>query len=311
MSEALRVVFLGTPEFAVASLEALVEAKVQVVAVVTAPDKPSGRGLKLHETPVKVSAQKLGLPILQPEKLKDPQFLKELQSYSADLQVVVAFRMLPEVVWNMPRLGTINLHASLLPQYRGAAPINWAVIKGETKTGVTTFFLKHEIDTGDLLFTDEESIEPTDTAGTLYEKLMHRGARLLVKTVKAIESGEYSTKPQVYNGALKKAPKLQKETGRLHFDQTAESVRNLIRGLNPYPGAWVLLNDKLCKVYEAQTTNMPIEEAHPGAFKIEANKRLFIACSDNWLEVMQLQPEGKKRMQTDEFLRGHTVYSLS
>lgn len=310
MSEALRVVFLGTPDFAVASLEALVAAGVQIVAVVTAPDKPSGRGLQLHETPVKISAQKLGLPILQPEKLKDPAFLQVLQSYHADLQVVVAFRMLPEVVWNMPRLGTINLHGSLLPQYRGAAPINWAVINGETLTGVTTFFLKHEIDTGDLLFTDEETIEPTDTAGTLYEKLMHRGARLLVKTVKAIESGHYKSKPQVYNTELKKAPKLQKETGRLHFDQPATTVRNWIRGLNPHPGAWIMLNDKLCKIHEAQTTDNPIQNSLPGAFKTEGNKRFFIACSDNWLEITQLQPEGKKRMQTDEFLRGHTVHTI-
>jgi len=307
----LRIIFLGTPEFAVASLDALVEAGFQIVAVVTAPDKPSGRGLQMHETPVKTAAIKLGLPVLQPEKLKDPDFLKVIKSYNADLQVVVAFRMLPEAVWNMPRLGTINLHGSLLPQYRGAAPINWAVINGETKTGVTTFFLKHEIDTGDLLLFEQEEITNEDTAGTLYQRLMRKGASLLVKTVDSIEKGNFKQVPQSKMEILKKAPKLNKETGKLHFNMPAESVRNLVRGLNPHPCAWLILNEKICKIHEVVVSEKKTENAQIGSFEVVNKKKLLIACSDFWLEVTQLQPEGKKKMSTDELLRGHTIQSIA
>jgi len=310
-NQPLRIVFLGTPDFAVASLEALVEAGFQVVAVVTAPDKPSGRGLQVHETAVKASALKLGLPVLQPEKLKNPVFLEQLSSYKADLQVVVAFRMLPELVWSMPRLGTINLHGSLLPQYRGAAPINWAVINGEAKTGVTTFFLKHEIDTGDLLLTDEEPIHASDTAGTLYHRLMLRGAQLLVKTVEAVQQGNFNQIPQKALSELKKAPKLSKETGRLHFEQSAEQVRNLVRGLNPHPCGWLMLNGKICKIHEVQVCEKPVENVVSGTFEVVNKKQFLIACNDYWLEVIQLQPEGKKKMTADEFLRGHKIESIA
>ncbi|MCU0355699.1 MAG: methionyl-tRNA formyltransferase, partial [Cytophagales bacterium] len=237
---------MGTPEFAVPSLDILVENGCQVVAVVTAPDRTAGRGLQLSVSPVKAAAVRHGIPVMQPEKLKNEAFLEELRSYRADLQIVVAFRMLPEVVWNMPPLGTFNLHASLLPQYRGAAPINWAVINGETETGATTFFLQHEIDTGNIIFQEREPIHATDTAGTLYERLMHRGAGLVLKTVRAIEAGNYPQTPQDLSQPVKLAPKIFTETCEINFDQPTARVHNFVRGLSPYPGAWTRLQGKLC-----------------------------------------------------------------
>jgi methionyl-tRNA formyltransferase len=243
---------MGTPEFAVTSLEELLESGCDVVGVVTAPDKPAGRGQVITEPEVKKFAAARGIKVLQPEKLKDAEFLAQLKALNADLQVVVAFRMLPEVVWNMPPKGTINLHASLLPQYRGAAPINWAVINGETETGVTTFFLKHEIDTGDILFTEKVSVPENFTAGDLHDKLMHKGAGLLVKTVKAIESGRYKEQPQVHlaeNAELKHAPKIFKEDCRVNWDKPMANVYNHIRGLSPYPTAFTTLNGKTLKIF--------------------------------------------------------------
>jgi methionyl-tRNA formyltransferase len=244
----LRVVFMGTPEFAVASLQKLVENDCNVVAVITSPDKPSGRGLQLSASPVKVYALSQGIAVLQPEKLKNPAFLEELQSYQADLQVVVAFRMLPEVVWNMPTKGTFNLHASLLPDYRGAAPINWAIMNGETETGATTFFLEHEIDTGKIIFQVKETISADDTIGTLYERLMHKGADLTLKTVTAIEANDYPQIPQLQIDIVKLAPKIFKETCQINWNQPSDTIQNFVRGLSPYPAAWTTLNGKVCKI---------------------------------------------------------------
>jgi methionyl-tRNA formyltransferase len=240
----MRIIFMGTPQFAVASLDALIKAGSDIVAVVTAPDKPAGRGQKVNQSAVKQYADANGIKVLQPEKLKNPEFIQELEALKADLQVVVAFRMLPEVVWNMPPKGTINLHASLLPQYRGAAPINWAIINGEKESGVTTFFLKHDIDTGDILFTEKVTLTGTETAGDLHDRLMNKGAGLLVKTVKGIESGRYNEHPQeqLAEGIeLKHAPKIFKTDCLVDFNQPVEQVYNLIRGLSPSPTAYTLL----------------------------------------------------------------------
>ena len=299
----MRILFLGTPEFAVESLRALVENGCNVVAVVTAPDKPAGRGQHMQQSPVKQYAVSAGIPVLQPEKLKNPAFLEELKSYRADLQVIVAFRMLPEVVWNMPPLGTFNLHASLLPQYRGAAPINWAVINGEKKTGVTTFFLQHEIDTGPLIFQEEEPIGPDDTVGTLYERLMHRGAALVVKTVRAIEAGNYPQIPQDESRELKAAPKIFRETCEINWNRPTEAVRDHIRGLSPYPAAWTTLLGKTCKVYRAERVESS-EEAAPGNYTTDHKTYLRFRCADGWLSLTELQLEGKKRMGIEELLRG-------
>ncbi len=302
----MKIIFMGTPEFAVPSLEMLLQNGCQVVAVITAPDKPAGRGLQLTMSPVKAVAVKHNIPVLQPEKLKNPNFLEELKSYNADLQVVVAFRMLPEVVWNMPTQGTFNLHASLLPQYRGAAPINWAIINGETETGASTFFLQHEIDTGNIIFQEREPIYETDTAGTLYERLMHKGAELVLKTVKAVETGNYPQIPQDLSHPVKLAPKIFTETCEIDFNQTTSQVYDFIRGLSPYPGAWTKLNGKICKVYQsekyygAQNQNPAI-----GTMDTDSKSYLRFRTSDGWIEVKELQMEGKKRMKTEEFLRGN------
>lgn len=299
----LRIIFMGTPEFAVSSLQKLVESGCEVVAVVTAPDKPSGRGLHLTPSPVKQYALSQGIPVLQPEKLKNPEFLAELRSYQADLQVVVAFRMLPEVVWNMPRRGTFNLHASLLPQYRGAAPINWAIINGETQTGVTTFFLEHEIDTGKIIFQETEPIHPDDTVGTLYERLMHKGAELVLRTVKAIEAGHYPQIPQPVAETLKAAPKIFKETCEINWNQSSETIRNFVRGLSPYPAAWTTLQGKLCKIYKTSVVQNFSSE-HPSAIITDNKTYLRFKTADGWIGIEELQVEGKKRMSIEEFLRG-------
>ncbi|MEQ7800271.1 methionyl-tRNA formyltransferase [Pedobacter sp. ASV1-7] len=299
----MRLVFMGTPDFAVASLNALVEAGFDVVGVVTAADKPAGRGQKLQESAVKQYAVAKGLKVLQPLKLKDPEFIEELKSLRADLQVVVAFRMLPEMVWNMPPKGTINLHASLLPQYRGAAPINHAIINGERESGVTTFFLKHEIDTGDVIFSEKVTITSEDTAGDLHDKLMNVGAGLLVKTVQAIADGNYTEQPQLQSDELKHAPKIFKEHCLIDWNQPGQSIYNLIRGLSPYPTAFTKLNDKTLKVFKAELEEKETGLA-PGAFLSDGKTYLKFATKDGFIKLTDLQYEGKKRMQVDEFLRG-------
>lgn len=304
MAGKLRIIYMGTPEFAVAGLAALINAGHNIVAVITAPDKPSGRGLQIQQSPVKQYAVLNNIPVLQPVKLKDETFISSLRSYHADLQVVVAFRMLPEIVWNMPKYGTLNLHASLLPDYRGAAPINHAIIQGEKVTGVTTFLLQHAIDTGDIIFSEKISINNDDDAGTLHDKLMHLGASLIVKTVDAIESGNYTPIPQ--NGAsLKHAPKIFKENCLINWDQPAETVYNFIRGLSPYPGAYCKINNKVVKIYKTVIEN-EIPTILPGSVVIE-NDVLKIATADGFLRILSLQAEGKKRMDTADFLRGNKL----
>lgn len=309
MSNRLRIIFMGTPEFAVASLQALVESGCQVVAAVTAPDKPSGRGLKVNMSPVKEYALQKNIPVLQPERLKAKSFIEELKSFQADLQVVVAFRMLPEVVWNMPRLGTFNLHASLLPQYRGAAPINWAVINGESETGVTTFFLQHAIDTGNIIFQEKEPIGYDDNVGVVYEKLMKTGANLVVKTVEAIEKGNYPSIGQNNSLDLKEAPKIFRETCEIKWNQPAEQIRNLIRGLAPYPAAWTTINGKSAKIFQASVIG-DNDDTPAGTINTD-NKRFFhVKTADRWLSLEEIQIEGKKKMKADELLRGFKPESI-
>ncbi len=303
--EDIRIVFLGTPDFAVASLKALIEAGANVVAVVTAPDKPAGRGMQLQQSAVKQYALTQGLPVLQPEKLKNPDFLAELASYKADLQVVVAFRMLPVAVWDMPPMGTINVHGSLLPQYRGAAPINWAIINGELKTGVTTFKLQHEIDTGDILLQKEVEITPHDNIGSLYEKLMQAGAELLVETVKGLAAGTLKEIPQADIPAdkLKSAPKIFKEHTRIDWNKPAQDVHNLIRGLSPYPVAFTVLQDKVFKIYTSHTEPV-VHTIAPGTYDTDGKAYLRFAAADGWVYADEVQQEGKKRMDIASFLRG-------
>ncbi len=302
----LRILFMGTPEFAVPSLEILVENKFNVVAVITAPDKPQGRGQKLTPSPVKVFALKHHIPVLQPTNLKSPTFIEELRTYQATLQVVVAFRMLPESVWSMPAIGTFNLHASLLPQYRGAAPIHWAIINGEKETGVTTFFLKHEIDTGSIIFQEREPIHENDNAGTLYERLMTKGGQLVLKTVKAIAAGDYPSLPQPESGEIKHAPKIFKETCEINWNKSSESIRNFVRGLTPYPAAWTILNEKTFKIYGVSAVDFKSESSDDPI--ITDNKDyLYIKTSNGWISIDELQPEGKRRMNIQEFFRGNKI----
>jgi len=296
---------MGTPEFAVASLDAIVKAGYEIAAVITAPDKPSGRGQKVNESAVKQYAEKNGLKILQPVKLKDPDFINELKNLNADLQVVVAFRMLPEVVWNMPSKGTINLHGSLLPQYRGAAPINWAIINGETETGVTTFFLKHEIDTGDVLFSEKTVIADDETAGDIHDKLMIIGSQLLVKTIRAIESGSYQEMPQEQfaSSKLRHAPKIFKEDCLVHWHNSVENVHNFIRGLSPGPTAYTVFQNKTLKIFKAEI-DQNSTDLSPGELITDGKTYLKFSCEDGSISVKDIQLEGKKRMKIDEFLRG-------
>ncbi len=302
----MNIVFMGTPEFAVPSLEVLVNNDYKVVAVVTAPDKPQGRGMKLTSSPVKECAVRHHIPVLQPVNLKSPAFLEELRGFHADVQVVVAFRMLPEAVWSMPKKGTFNLHASLLPQYRGAAPINWAIINGEKETGVTTFFLQHEIDTGRIIFQEKETIQPDDNAGTLYDRLMQKGAKLVLKTIQSIEAGNCPSVAQEHTAPLHHAPKIFKETCRINWNQPAESVRNFVRGLSPYPAAWTELNGKVFKVYRVTPTgrngNVPA-----GTIQSDSKSYLQVMTADQWLSVEDLQPEGKRRMGVKEYLAGNKI----
>lgn len=302
----MRIVFMGTPQFAVPSLDELIKAGSDIVGVITAPDKPAGRGQKINESAIKQYAVANGLKVLQPVNLKDPAFLEELRSLQADLQVVVAFRMLPESVWNMPAKGTLNLHASLLPQYRGAAPINWVLINGEKESGVTTFFLKHEIDTGDILFTEKVTLNGHETAGDLHDRLMNKGAGLLVKTVKAVESGRYHEHPQseiLPDVELRSAPKLTKELFNIDWNKPALEIYNLIRGLSPVPTAYTQLNEKTFKIFKAelQDTHPAIQ---PGGFLTDGKTHLKFAAKDGFISVTDVQLEGKKRMSIEEFLRG-------
>ena len=300
-----RIVFMGTPEFAVASLNALVAEGFNIVGVVTAPDKPAGRGMKLQQSAVKKYAVEKGLNVLQPEKLKNPDFLNELKSLNADLQIVVAFRMLPEAVWNMPPMGTINLHGSLLPQYRGAAPINWAIINGEKITGVTTFKLKHEIDTGDILLQESFPIEENETAGELHDKMKDIGALTLVKTVHGILNGTLEEVPQQANGhvELRHAPKINTETCRINWNQDCETVHNLIRGLSPFPGAFTTLKDKLLKIYRSEKI-YEHPQKNPGEYETDGKTYFRFATKDGYVNLVDLQPEGKKRMSVKDFLNG-------
>lgn len=298
---------MGTPEFAVPSLEILVENGWNVVAVITAPDKPKGRGQKLIPSPVKECALKHFIPTLQPNNLKSPDFLDELKSYRADVQVVVAFRMLPESVWSMPPMGTFNLHASLLPDYRGAAPINWAIINGETETGVTTFFLKHEIDTGSVIFQEKEPIYPEDNVGTLYERLMVKGANLVLKTIEGLAEGNLSTKIQDENLAKHHAPKIFKETCEIDWNKDATSIHNLVRGLSPYPTAWTILDEKNCKIYRTEINKEEIQNLKPGEYSSDGKTHLTFQTGQGTLKILELQLEGKKRLKIEELLRGYKL----
>jgi len=302
----LRIIFMGTPEFAVPSLETLVENKLNVVAVITAPDKPQGRGQKIAFSPVKESALKNNIPVLQPTNLKSTEFLEELKSYDANLQIVVAFRMLPESVWTLPSIGTFNLHGSLLPQYRGAAPINWAIINGEKETGVTTFFLKHEIDTGSIIYQEKETIDPDDTAGTLYDRLKIKGAALVLKTVRAIENENYPTIPQE-PGEIKHAPKIFKETCEINWSQSSTDLRNFVRGLNPHPSAWCRIDGKTYKIFRLEHHNNENGQRSPGTIDTDNKNYLYIKTFDSWVAVHELQPEGKRRMNIQEFFRGNKI----
>jgi methionyl-tRNA formyltransferase len=303
----LRIVFLGTPEFAVRSLDALIQSGFHVVGVVTAPDKPAGRGMKLTESAVKTYALEKGIPVLQPQKLKDPAFIDNLKSLKPDLQVVVAFRMLPEIVWNLPPMGTINVHASLLPNYRGAAPINWAIINGEQETGITTFQLKHEIDTGNILLQQPIPIEPHQTAGELHDVLKEAGAKLLVQTIRDLCAGKIQPQSQaalVNDYPSKHAPKIFSDTCKIDFNQSVDAVYNRIRGLAPYPGAFTHLENKLIKVFKAEREKTDMNE-HPGTYLSDKKTYLKFACKDGYIHLLEIQPEGKKKMQIEDFLRGY------
>lgn len=304
----LKIVFFGTPEFAVESLDALIKNDFNVVGVVTMPDKIAGRGHKLYQSDVKRYAVAHNLNILQPEKLKSEEFLTELRRLDADLFIVIAFRMLPREVWQMPRLGTFNLHASLLPKYRGAAPINRAVMNGDTETGVTTFFLKHEIDTGDMIMQRKIEILPSDNVGDVHDKLMHLGAGMVVETVDAIIDGSLTTTPQP-EGEFTPAPKIFKEDCHINWNSDSISIHNQIRGLSPYPAAWTVITEESgrtleCKIFESGTTDIDASAVDAGTVKVDG-KRLFVACEDKWLEVVSLQPAGKKRMAAESFLLGY------
>ena len=311
-SAPLRLIFLGTPDFAVPTLETLIALpEVQVVAVITAPDRPAGRGRQLQASAVKEAALAHGLPVLQPPNLKSPAFQEELRGYAADLQVVVAFRMLPEAVWNMPRLGSVNIHASLLPQYRGAAPINWALMQGETQTGVTSFFLQHEIDTGPLIFQDVVLIAPDDDFGGLYNKLKVTGAALAARTVAAIAAGTAPSIPQRISAELRLAPKLNKETGHLDFSRHASELVNQVRSLAPLPAAYTQLPDgRGLKVFRAEiaaSANAEQASAAPGTWLSDGRTYLRVATAEGLFDLLEVQLEGKKRLGIAEFLRGTRI----
>lgn len=301
---------MGTPEFAQYSLKALVDNGYNIVAVVTMPDKPQGRGHKVQFSPVKTYALTQDIPVLQPEKLKDPDFVEQLRSYNADLQIVVAFRMLPEVVWAMPPMGTFNLHASLLPQYRGAAPINWAVINGEKQTGATTFFLKQEIDTGDMILQRSIDIDDNEDAGSVHDRLMVMGAQMVLDTTNLIALGQARRQPQPALAAeeLKPAPKIFRETCQIDFNKPAQQVHNFVRGLSPYPAAWceaTITNDdkQTVKIYKTSLSGITAN-AEPGTLLTDKKNYIRIACADQWIDIVELQLPNKKRMTAKELLNG-------
>lgn len=306
----LRIVFMGTPEFAVPTLRALAAGGYNIVAVVTAPDKPAGRGQKLHESDVKIAARELGLPILQPEKLKAPEFVEAMRALRPDLGIVIAFRMLPEVIWRMPKLGTFNLHAALLPQYRGAAPINWAVINGERETGVTTFLLNHEIDKGAIIDQLRMPIGEEDTVGTMYDKLMHAGVGLVLDTVGKIAAGTIAPVEQQFidESSLRPAPKIFKEDCRIDWSWSGRRIVDFIRGLSPYPTAWSTLRRDgrepvTVKIFRARFTPKPADCA-PGTIRTDRHDTLSAACADGWIELLDIQLAGKKRMPVHDLLLG-------
>lgn len=302
----LRIIFMGTPEFAVESLKILVENNFNIVAVITAPDRPKGRGQKLAFSPVKDYAISQDIPVLQPTNLKSPEFNGELKSYNANLQVVVAFRMLPEVVWSMPEYGTFNLHASLLPQYRGAAPINWAIMNGETETGVTTFFIKHEIDTGSIILQEKEPIHESDNVGVLYERLMSLGAKLVLRTVEQIRDETYELKVQDESGTLKHAPKLFKENCEIDWAKKSKEIYDFVRGLSPYPAAWTVLNGKSFKIFEIEKHQESMAGS-PGDVQSNGKDEILVKTGDGVVRILELQLQGKKRMLSMDFLRGNTI----
>jgi methionyl-tRNA formyltransferase len=328
----IRIVFMGTPEFAVASLDALVKAGCNIVGVITAPDKPGGRGMKVLQSAVKKYSLRQGLEIFQPEKLKNSEFLSQLESLNANLQIVVAFRMLPEVVWNMPPMGTVNLHASLLPQYRGAAPINWAIINGETETGLTTFKLQHEIDTGNVLMQEKISIGQDETAGELHDRMKEVGAQLLVKTVEGLADGTLQETPQssivnpspnvqdelssedpvttnshsqftIHNSQLKHAPKITTDTCKIDWNRSIKDIHNLIRGLSPYPAAFTELGDKTLKVFKSEKESA-VPTSRIGRWETDRKTYIKFAAKDGYIYLKDVQLEGKKRMGIEDFLRG-------
>jgi len=326
-SSNLRIIFMGTPEFAVASLDALVKSKFNIVGVVTAPDKPAGRGLKVNESAVKKYAVRHNLRVLQPEKLKNPEFLNELRLLNADLQIVVAFRMLPEIVWNMPSMGTVNLHASLLPNYRGAAPINWAVINGEKETGVTTFKLQHEIDTGNILMQESFPIGDDETAGELHDRMKEIGARVLVETVSRLAEGTLKETPQsaigneqlaiensqisethspltIHHSPFKHAPKITTQICQIDWTKSVDEIHNLIRGLSPYPAAFTELGDQTIKIFKSEK-ELAIPTSKPGRWESNGKTYLKFAAKDGYIHVKDVQLEGKKRMNVEDFLRGY------
>lgn len=302
---------MGTPDFAVASLDALVQESLNIVGVITAPDKPAGRGMKLTGSAVKNYAAEKSLHILQPEKLKNPAFIEELQNLKADIQIVVAFRMLPEIVWNMPPMGTLNLHGSLLPQYRGAAPINWAIIKGEKETGVTTFKLQHDIDTGNILLQEHIPIGDEETATELHDRMKMIGAALVVKTVNGLAEGILQETPQteliagsLHASDLKHAPKIYTETCKIDWNKNVDEIYNLIRGLSAYPGAFTYLDSKMLKIFRSQKETRP-PSPPPGVYETDKKTFLRFACIDGYISVKEIQLEGKKKMSIEEFLRGY------
>jgi methionyl-tRNA formyltransferase len=322
----IRIVFMGTPEFAVASLDALVKARCNIVAVITAPDKPGGRGMKLQQSAVKKYSLRHGFDILQPEKLKNPQFLDLLKSVNADLQIVVAFRMLPDAVWNMPAMGTVNLHAALLPQYRGAAPINWVIINGEAETGVTTFKLQHDIDTGNVLMQEKIAIREDETAGELHDRMKEIGAQLLVKTVTGMADGALQETPQLAMGngqwanessnseshseiaqqapILRHAPKITTATCKIDWNKSIDEIHNLIRGLSPYPAAFTELGDKILKVFKSEK-EAAVPTSRIGRWETDRTTFLKFAAKDGYVHLKDIQLEGKKRMSIEDFLRGY------
>ncbi len=307
--EKIRIVYFGTPEFAVPSLEKLVEENYEVAAVVTSPDRQAGRGRKVKKSAVKEAAEKLNIPVLQPTKLKSPEFIEELESLNANLFIIVAFRMLPEVVWAMPKLGSFNLHAALLPKYRGAAPINWAVINGEKETGMTTFFLKHEIDTGNIIFKQTEPIHHSDTTGDVYNRLMKKGAGLIVQTVQQIELGNVKTFPQEESKDLPKAPKIFKEDCEIDWSKNANEIYNFIRGMAPYPSAWTKIEGTTYKIHRSHPVTKVTEEVpqlQAGEYFTDNKTKLLFGTKNGIIAIQNLQKQGKKAMDIEDFLRGNS-----